>query len=278
MNISYTDCVTEQQDHVGVTVVYHVPLEDSFHVLRNSMLRAAKEFMKYIFFGRGLFLCPITQLAIFARSKLLDNDSHVVKHDAGEVDSTVPDNIVDIEIMPVAHNCAESAVETKNGVFSFIAAVLQPKSYGSVRLRSADPSARPECDLGFFTNPLDYVVMRKAVKLAVALGDEMRNAGYPMSDYIVPARHISDKELDSYIRENARSTFHYASTCRMAPETDSRPGVVDDELRVYGVDGLRVADCSVMPDIIANHLQAPAVMIGEKCAQMIRGKFSECRA
>jgi choline dehydrogenase len=79
----------------------------------------------------------------------------------------------------------------------------------------------------------------------------------------------SDEDMDNYIRENARSCLHYSSTCRMAPEEDPNPGVVDDELRVHGIEGLRIADTSIFPDIISTHTMAGAVVVAEKCAQMI---------
>ena len=85
----------------------------------------------------------------------------------------------------------------------------------------------------------------------------------------------SDVEIDAFIRRWTRSTYHYSSTCRMAPENDlDSPGVVDDELRVHGVRGLRIADTSIFPQVIPAHLQAPAVMVGMKCAEMIKSSSS----
>ncbi|KAJ7485516.1 alcohol oxidase [Mycena latifolia] len=69
-----------------------------------------------------------------------------------------------------------------------------------------------------------------------------------------------------------RTTYHYGCTCRMAPESDA--GVVDDKLRVHGIENLRIADCSVIPEMMSTHLQAPAVMIAERCADMINLKYS----
>ncbi|KAJ7504323.1 glucose-methanol-choline oxidoreductase, partial [Mycena galericulata] len=63
---------------------------------------------------------------------------------------------------------------------------------------------------------------------------------------------------------------HYTSTCRMVPEDDPHPGVVDDDLKVHGIDGLRVCDCSIFPDILSTHPMAGAVVVAEKCADLLK--------
>ena len=98
----------------------------------------------------------------------------------------------------------------------------------------------------------------------------MRASGYLLEDAVVP-KSDSDADIDAHIRRYARTTYHYSSSCRMAPESDEKPGVVDDMLRVHGIKNLRVADCSIFPQIPSCHLQAPAVMLGEKCAELILG-------
>lgn len=97
----------------------------------------------------------------------------------------------------------------------------------------------------------------------------MRANGYQMEVYLIPTGD-SDEQLDTFIRHNVRTTYHYASSCRMAQEHDTVPGVVDDELRVYGASRLRIADTSIFPDVVATHLQAPVVMVAEKCADMLK--------
>ena len=109
---------------------------------------------------------------------------------------------------------------------------------------------------------------RKAVRLALRLGEAIKAQGFPiLRGVVIPESETADEGLDDFIRRRARTTYHYSSTCRMAPESDV--GVVDDELRVHGVENLRVCDASVFPQIVAAHLQAPVVMVAEKCADMI---------
>jgi len=152
-------------------------------------------------------------------------------------------------------------------------ALVQPKSHGSVRLRSSSALDRPVVDLGFFNDPEDIVVLRKGLRFTLKLAHQMTLEGYALKPIAsqLPASD-SDEDLDNHIRENARCFLHYSSTCRMAPEEDHIPGVVDDELRVHGIDGLRrlrIADTSIFPDITSTHTMAGAVMVAEKCAQMI---------
>lgn len=229
------------------------------------------QLIKYILFGRGHFLFPVPEMFIFAISRLMNEKCKIEVPQDDDVDPRSSANVPDIEIMQIPYSGAPYDVRPQDGVTSFLCVLLSPKSTGTVRLISTDPCEPPDCDLGFLTNQEDYAVLRKAVGLGHALSREMRKDGYPMNDELVPASG-SEEDLDEYIRRNARSTFHYSSTCRMAPEAEG--GVVDDELRVHGIQGLRVADASVFPSIPAAHLQAPTVMIAERCADFVKSSLS----
>ena len=155
------------------------------------------------------------------------------------------------------------------GMFSFLNVLLHPKSNGTVRLASTEPRAPLVIDPRYLSNPDDFAPLRSSLKLSMRLRDEMRARGYALEDWLKP-KSESDADLDDYIRRYNRTTYHYSSTCRMAPEDDANGGgVVDDELKVYGVENLRVADTSILPRVLGTHLQAPAVAIGEKGADMI---------
>lgn len=120
----------------------------------------------------------------------------------------------------------------------------------------------------YLSHPDDIKVYRTALRVCMRIADEMRAAGYPLKDVHMPASQ-SDNDLDTFTRKWGTTYFHYTSTCRMAPENDPRPGVVDDELRVHGVSNLRIADASVFPQITSAHPQAGVVMIAERCASFI---------
>lgn len=189
-----------------------------------------------------------------------------------------------IELMPLAISAMDNFDEhqqvfSKLGVFSSLATILQPKSRGTIRLSDSDPHSRPKVDFGLLSDPADLLVARKAVRLSLKLGAVMKASGFPIiRNLTLPAADedadVSEEELDRFIRQRARTTYHYASTCRMASENDPKaPGVVDDSLRVHGIANLRVCDASVFPQITSAHLQAPVAMVAEKCADMIKSLY-----
>ncbi|KAH8114090.1 alcohol oxidase, partial [Phellopilus nigrolimitatus] len=257
------------QDHIAVPIVYHVPMSDSLVNLEKRPLSFIREFFEYMIFGTGLLLSPVLALSVFAKSDLLDAQSHL-RASSQQTDARDPENLPDIEIMPIPYDCTGLPFDKTQGAFSFLNVALRPQSTGTVRVMSSNPSEPVECELNSLSTPQDWKVMRASLRLSLALAKELRASGYPMTDSRVPASE-SDEDLDAHIKKWGRTTYHYSSTCRMAPEDDPAPGVVDDELRVHGVYGLRIADSSIFPKIIATHLQAPSVMVGEKCAELLQG-------
>ncbi|TGO17295.1 hypothetical protein BTUL_0019g00850 [Botrytis tulipae] len=197
--------------------------------------------------------------------------------------------IPDIELMPLSTSGMDNFDEpefidifSKTPIFCVLATILQPRSNGTVRLASSNPHDKPKVDFGILSDPSDYSIARSAVRLTLSIADKMKESGFPLLRNITfPAekqeldiKSNTTEEMDKFIRRRIRTTFHYASTCRMAPEHDPKaPGVVNDELKVYGVKGLRVCDTSVFPQIVSGHLQAPAVMVAEKCADLIKNEL-----
>ena len=144
-----------------------------------------------------------------------------------------------------------------------------PESRGTLTLESADPYQQPRLDYQFLTEPWDRERMRDAVRRMVALFD------HPAFDGITglrvePAEETleSDDALDLWLQQTVSIAGHTACTCRMGPEDDPM-AVVDQHCRVYGVEGLRVVDASVMPDLVRANSNATAIMIGERAADLI---------
>jgi len=259
------------QDHAAIYTVYNIPMHASLVKYEKQPLGFIIEAIKYLVFGTGLLACPVIDINIFANSQHLDSQCHFTATPE-EQDSRDPKNLPDIEIMPTPTDPSGGSFDRTEGKFGTLSVLLRPKSTGSVRIQSSNPSDPLNIDLGTLSNPDDWIVLRTAVRLSAAIVKEMRVLGYPSTDYRVPADD-SDAAIDEHIRKYLRSTYHYSSTCRMAPEDDEKPGVVDDELKVHGVQGLRVADSSIFPQIPATHLQAPAVMVAEKCADLIKATW-----
>lgn len=146
----------------------------------------------------------------------------------------------------------------------------RPESSGYVRAKSADPFEKPIIQPRYLEHETDRQVLLSAMKLARQMIST--KPLQPYYDYeIYPGKDVqSDDELMQVAKERGTTTFHPMGTCRMAPQTDST-AVVDDQLRVYGIKGLRVVDASVMPMMPSANLNAPTIMIAEKASDMIRG-------
>jgi choline dehydrogenase len=149
------------------------------------------------------------------------------------------------------------------------AVVLHPKSRGRVTLRSADPAAKPRIEFNCLSDPDDLATLRRGLRAARHI-----YATRPQSDLIAaevtPGAHVaSDVELDAYIRATAGVTQHPVGTCSMSAGAGR---VVDAQLRVQGVDGLRVVDASVMPSVPGGNTYGAVLMIAERAADLIRGR------
>lgn len=144
-----------------------------------------------------------------------------------------------------------------------------PLSRGAVSLRSADPFDQPRIEAGYFSDPRDMEVLLKAVKRMRGMMRRPAMAKY-IDRELLPGEAVSDaRSLEADIRRNGATAYHQCGTCAMGPRDDS---VVDPELRVRGVENLRVADASIIPRIPNAALHAPVIMIGEKAAALIEGE------
>ncbi|NLA29092.1 MAG: hypothetical protein GX875_05485 [Propionibacterium sp.] len=143
---------------------------------------------------------------------------------------------------------------------------LQPRSVGTVRLASADPLDSPLIDPAYLSDQADVDLLVKGLRMAqqVAAAPALK----PWAENIVPALDATDEEVAQHVRDDAAITFHSVGTVRMG-RVDDPDAVLDPQLRVKGVQGLRVADASVMPDLIRGHTVAPSVFIGWRAADLI---------
>ena len=147
----------------------------------------------------------------------------------------------------------------------------RPDSMGYVRARSADPMQPPAIQPNYLAEENDRRVLLAAVRLGRRLMHTPELGRYLEREESPGPGIESDDELLDYARQRGTTAFHVMGTCRMGPETDPQ-AVVDDQLRVRGVEGLRVADASIMPTMPSSNTNAPSIMIGEKAADLIAGK------
>lgn len=146
--------------------------------------------------------------------------------------------------------------------------LMRPKSRGHIELRSADPLAAPVIHPDFLADQADVDTLRRGVREARRILAAEPFAGHRGEEVTPGAKYQSDAELDAAIRQQVGTAYHPVGTCKMGPDGD-RLAVVDTRLRVRGVEGLRVADASIIPLIIGGNTNAPAMMIGERAAHFI---------
>jgi choline dehydrogenase len=153
--------------------------------------------------------------------------------------------------------------------YTICPSVVRPASRGAVTLASADPSAPPAIDVNFLSRDADINAMLAAVELCREIG--AADAFRPFRAREVMPGPLRRADMVNFIRQTASTYFHPASTCSMG---NGPASVVDPELKVHGIDGLRVADASIMPTVTSGNTNAPSVMIGEKLSELITKRFT----
>jgi len=233
-------------DHLDVPVAYDCPEPVTMHS-RTKGLKALGIGLDYLLFRKGPAGDAVCQVGAFLKSR-------------PQIDR------------PDMQCCIVTAAMKDNRLvpgYMFRICQLNPESRGRVDLRSADPFEAPKILFNYLSTEADRVALRGAVKVVrnvMSQGAVDRFRGYE----IQPGSDVrTDDEIDAWVRATAVSDYHPVGTCRMGAAGDSM-AVVDDQLRVVGLEGLRVADASVIPVIVSGNTNAPSMMIGEKCADMIR--------
>jgi len=160
-------------------------------------------------------------------------------------------------------------VKAEQDGFTIHTCPLRPDSRGTVRLASRDPFAAPVIDPRYFSEPNDVRCMRDSIRMIRDIVSQEAFDNFRGPE-IAPGDAVrTDAELDDWIRRTAETLYHPVGTCRMGADPRS---VVDEELRVRGIDSLRVIDASIMPTLIGGNTNAPTIMIAEKLSDLIRGK------
>ena len=150
--------------------------------------------------------------------------------------------------------------------------MLHPQSRGTVRLRSADPRAPVRIHFNYLSAPADIAKMREGFRLAREIGCQPALDDFRDVEIAPSANVTSDDEIDAHLRATSTTVSHPVSTARMGSDDDC---VLDPELRVRGIEALRVVDASALPDLVSAHTNACVIMMAEKAADLIRGRTLE---
>jgi choline dehydrogenase len=208
------------------------------------------EGVKYLGANKGKLRTTITEVGGFFKSR---------------PDAELPD--VQLHALPLLFDDSGRDLNLmwRDGI-SCHACVLRPKSRGAIALRSADPEAAPVIDHRFFSDEDDMKVLIGGVRIALALLEAPAFAPYRKEELLPGAGKRSDEDIERACRDHMGLVYHPVGTCKMGRDETS---VVGPDLRVHGIEGLRVVDASIMPTLIGGNTNAPTIMIAEKAADMI---------
>ncbi len=175
---------------------------------------------------------------------------------------------IELEFFPIAISYDGKELADQHG-FQADVGPMRSKSRGSVRLADADPRTPPTIRFNYLSHEDDWLEMRASVRLVREIFAQPAFDPF-RGDEIAPGASLtSDDDIDGFIRETAQTVYHPCGSCRMG--TDAM-AVVDPECRVHGLDGLRVADAAIMPQITTCNTNGPTIMIGEKASDLILGR------
>lgn len=239
------------QDHLDAIVQNSSKVREGYAVAPTALPQYIKATWDYLFKRNGIFSSNIAEAGGFVRSS---------KATFG------PD--IQFHFLPAVLEDHGRKLVWGYG-YGLHVCCLYPKSKGSISLQSNHPADHPLIDPAYLTHDDDKQVMIDGVKIARRILSSPAFSAFSESEISPGAQAQSDAEILAYLREKSESIYHPIGTCKMGAKDDPM-AVVDCELRVKGVNGLRVVDASVMPSLIGGNTNAPTIMIAEKAAHMIK--------
>ncbi|MFQ6021864.1 MAG: GMC family oxidoreductase [Acidiferrobacterales bacterium] len=236
------------QDHLQVRVIHRCAKAITTNDDMKSVARKLKMGMKYLLFRSGPLSIGINQAGAFVRTR--DEVSR-------------PD--IQFHFAALSADMPGAPLHTFSGFTSSVCQ-LRPESRGSVLIKSRDPFEAPAMQPNYLSAEIDRKTIVAGLKVARKIAAAPALKAYIIDEYM-PGKDIQlDDELLDFARNTGVTIFHPSGTCKMGSD---RAAVVDDRLRVHGIDGLRVVDCSIIPTLMSGNTHAPVVMIAEKAADMI---------
>ncbi|KIJ66939.1 GMC oxidoreductase [Hydnomerulius pinastri MD-312] len=267
---------------------FHLRLKDKMGISLNylwpydfwSGVKFWKAFLQYQMFGGGPLSTNVGESVAFLRTddpRLFPPAEY--NHDIE--DSTSGPDAPDIEIIAVPTPVERHSDVLEAGLhgYTLLAILLRPTSVGSITLKSNDPWDEPVIDPNYLSTQHDLDALVRGIRGAYKIAHTPpfsqitdASSAHPLLDHHFG--RLSDKELGEVVRERVETVYHPFGTCRMGKE-GSEEGVLDTEMRVRGVRGLRVCDASVYPKLVAGHTAGPVIAAAEKLADIIK---AECAA
>jgi choline dehydrogenase len=236
------------QDHLQVRIVTRCSQRVTLNDVVNHPLRKVMAGVRYAALRSGpLTIAAGTSAAFFKTDPRL----------------ATPD--IQIHFIPFS---TDKMGETLHAYSGFTASVCQmrPESRGTLRIKSADPSAAPAIHINYLATETDRRANIDGLRILRKILAQPALKAYVTDEVYPGAKVVSDEDLLAFCRQTGSTVYHPTSTCRMGQD---QLAVVDERLRVRGIEGLRVVDASVMPDLMSGNTNAPVIMIAEKASDMI---------
>ena len=240
------------QEHVDISIHCKNKARDGLTLTPWNLIKLSVPFVKYLLTRKGQLAHSIAEVGAFYRS------SDAVKE---------PD--IQIHLLPVMFNDSgyDWSPTLKHG-FTCHVCLLRPESRGEVCLNPDKPLSKPRITYGFLSNPKDQKDLLNGVKKAINILNQPALSSHN-GGFIFPTTSTSDAQLLEQIKSRSGLIYHPVGTCKMGPDNDSE-AVVSPDLKVRGVEKLRVVDASIMPKVISGNTNGPTIAIAEKGADLIK--------
>jgi len=236
------------QDHLQIRLIYRCTKRITTNDALRSIGGRIRMGLEWLLRRSGPLTVGINQAGLFTRVL---------------PDSPTPD--IQFHVATLSADMAGGKVHDFSG-FTLSVCQLRPESTGSITLASADPFAAPKIQANYLAAEADRHCTIAAIVFARKLATTAPLSEYVAAEMLPGPSCVGDAGLLAFARQHGATIFHPAGTCRMGSDQDA---VVDPRLRLRGIDGLWVADCSIMPRLISGNTNVPAIMIGEKASDMI---------
>jgi choline dehydrogenase len=239
------------RDHLNAWIQWRIKVPGvSYNERMNGNIRRAWQMLKFLATKGGFMSLPSAPLLAFLKTR---------------PDMESPD--VQMHLVPyVVKDRKTRKLQDWPGM-TISCYQLRPESLGSIHIRSADPRDQPLIRFNFLDELVDRVTIVEGFKMMRRIAEAAPMDGF-RGDEFLPGRDVNtDDEILGWIRARAETAYHPIGTCRMAPGPNA---VVDDHLRVHGLEGLRVADASIFPTMPSGNTNAPSIMVGEKAADLLK--------
>jgi len=238
------------QDHFMARIQYRLKLKEASYNHKGRGLNKLGEIIKYFSSRKGLFSMPAASVIAFLKTN-----------------NNLETPNIQIQYIPFSVGSLKKRVFHNFPGMAAACYQLRPNSLGSIHITSNNPDNYPLIKFNFFNDETDKKTLIDAVKIMRSIVE-----AEPMDhirDYEhTPGNSVStDNEIEEFIRDNAETGFHPSGTCRMGPGSNT---VVNDRLKVHGIEGLRVADASIFPTIPSGNTNAACIMVGEKASEFIK--------